>query len=71
MPQQKNISKDTILRIAEAGCFILGPAITAYFVANFTVDSYGYYYRDIEGGIAFGVFIIAIGYALRNWRRDK
>lgn len=71
MPPQKTISTNTIFKAIEAVCFTIGPAVTAYYVSSFTVDSYGYFYRDIEGGIAFGVFLIAVGYAVRNWRREK
>ncbi len=70
MATQKTIDTKTLLKSVEASCFVIGPTVTAYFIANFTVDSYGYYYRDMEGGIAFGVFLIALGFALRNWRRD-
>ncbi len=71
MSVQKTINTSTLFKTIEASCFAIGPAVTAYFVANFTVDSYGYYYRDVEGGIAFGVFLIALGFALRYWRREE
>ena len=44
-----------------AGCFVIGPAVAAYYLASFTVDAHGYYYRDTELGIAAGVFLIALG----------
>ena len=71
MSEQKTINTRTLFKTIEASCFAIGPAVTAYFVANFTVDSYGYYYRDVEGGIAFGVFLTALGFALRYWRREE
>lgn len=71
MSIQKTINTGTLFKTIEASCFAIGPAVTAYFVANFTVDSYGYYYRDVEGGIAFGVFLTALGFALRYWRREE
>ena len=71
MSAEKTINTSTLFKTIEASCFAIGPAVTAYFVANFTVDSYGYYYRDIEGGIAFGVFLTALGFALRYWRREE
>ncbi|MCZ6825945.1 MAG: hypothetical protein O7D88_00380 [Gammaproteobacteria bacterium] len=70
MPTQKTIDTGTLFKTIEASCFAIGPAVTAYYVSNFTVDSYGYYYRDVEGGIAFGVFLTALGFALRYWRRE-
>lgn len=70
MAAQKTINTKTLLKSIEASCFVIGPTVTAYYVANFTVDSYGYYYRDMEGGIAFGVFLMALGFALRNWHRE-
>ncbi|MCH7502156.1 MAG: hypothetical protein IIA10_02215 [Proteobacteria bacterium] len=69
MPPQTTIDTKTLFKTIEASCFVIGPTVTAYFVANFTVDSYGYYYRDMEGGIATGVFLTALGFALRYWRR--
>lgn len=71
MSAEKTINTSTLFRTIEASCFAIGPAVTAYFVANFTVDTYGYYYRDVEGGIAFGVFLTALGFALRYWRREE
>ena len=70
MPANNSIDTKTLFKAVEASCFAIGPAVTAYFVANFTVDSYGYYYRDVEGGIAFGVFLISLGFALRYWRQS-
>lgn len=69
MSANNSINTNTLFKAVEASCFAIGPTVTAYFVANFTVDSYGYYYRDMEGGIAFGVFLISLGFALRYWRR--
>ena len=69
MATRKTINTTTIFRAIEASCFAIGPAVTAYYVTNFTVDTYGYYYRDMELGIAAGVFLTALGFALRNWRR--
>ncbi len=71
MAAQKTINTKTLLKSIESSCFVIGPTVTAYFVANFTVDAYGYYYRDMEGGIAFGVFLIALGFAFRNWNREE
>ena len=71
MSERKTIDTDTLFKAIEASCFVIGPTVTAYFLANFTVDSYGYYYRDMEGGIATGVFLTALGFALRYWRREK
>ena len=71
MSEQKTINTNTLFKTIEASCFTVGPTITAYFVSSFTVDSYGYYYRDIEGGIAIGVFVTALGFALRYWRLEQ
>jgi len=71
MPAQKTIDTSTLLTTIEASCFTIGPTVTAYFLSSFTVDSYGYYFRDIEGGIAFGVFLTALGFALRYWRHEQ
>ena len=71
MSGQKTIDTVTIFKTIEASCFVIGPTVTAYFVANFTVDTHGYYYRDMEGGIAIGVFLTALGFALRYWRREE
>ena len=71
MPAQKTIDTSTLLKTIEACCFTIGPTVTAYFLSSFTVDSYGYYFRDIEGGIAFGVFLTALGFALRYWRHEQ
>ena len=68
MSAPKTIDTSTLFKTIEASCFAVGPTITAYFLSSFTVDSYGYYYRDIEGGIAIGVFLTALGFALRYWR---
>ncbi len=70
MSTQTTIDTQTLFKTIEASCFVIGPTVTAYFLANFTVDSYGYYYRDMEGGIATGVFLTALGFALRYWRRS-
>ena len=71
MSEPKTIDTSTLFKTIEASCFAVGPAVTAYFVSSFTVDSYGYYYRDIEGGIAIGVFLTALGFALRYWRLGR
>ena len=57
-------------RIETAG-FALGPAVTAYYLAGFRVDEHGYYYQGTECGIAVGVFLISLAYALRYWRRES
>ena len=71
MSAQNMINTSTLFKTIEASCFAIGPTVTAYYLSSFTVDSYGYYFRDIEGGIAFGVFLIALGFALRYWRREE
>ena len=71
MAVPKTIDTSTLFKAVEASCFTIGPTVTAYFVANFTVDAFGYYYRDMEGGIALGVFLIALGFSLRYWRLGK
>jgi hypothetical protein len=68
MSAQSTIPIETVWKAAEAICFTIGPAVTAYFVFGFAVDQYGYYYRDTELGIAVGVFLIALGFAVRRWR---
>ncbi|MEE8476282.1 MAG: hypothetical protein V3T01_13050 [Myxococcota bacterium] len=71
MAARKNtIDTQLLFKLIEPTCFVIGPAVTAYYLASFTVDSHGYYYRDMEIGIAAGVFLTALGYALRNWRRE-
>ena len=70
MAARTTIETATIFRTIEASCFAIGPAVTAYYLTNFTVDAHGYYYRDMESGIAAGVFLIALGFALRYWRRE-
>jgi hypothetical protein len=49
-----------LFKTVEASCFTIGPTVTAYYTANFTVDALGYYYRDMESGIALGVFLTAL-----------
>ncbi len=68
--QKSTIDTQMLFKTIEASCFAIGPAVTAYYLTNFTVDTHGYYYRDMEGGIAAGVFLIALGFALRYWRRE-
>ena len=68
--RKTTIDTQMLFRFIEASCFVIGPAVTAYYLTNFTVDTHGYYYRDMESGIAAGVFLTALGYALRNWRRE-
>jgi hypothetical protein len=63
------VELDRILKTIETVCFAIGPAVTAYYVMSFTVDSHGYYYRDTELGIGIGVFLISLAFALRYWRR--
>jgi len=69
MAAQNTVPMATILKAIETGCLALGPALTAYYLFSFTVDKYGYYYRDTEVGIAIGVFVIALGRAIRYWRK--
>ncbi len=70
MAARRTIETTNIFRTIEACCFAIGPAVTAYYFTSFTVDSHGYYYRGMEAGIATGVFLTALGFALRYWRRD-
>ena len=70
MAARTTIETTTIFRTIEASCFAIGPAVTAYYVTSFTVDTHGYYYRGMELGIAAGVFLTALGFALRYWRRE-
>ena len=62
------IETTRLMKMIEAICFAVGPPVTAYYVASFTVDQHGYYYRDMETGIAVGVFLISLAYAVRYWR---
>ena len=71
MTARDSIDTNTLLKGIEAGCFAFGPAVAAYYLSNFTVDTHGYYYRDMETGIAAGVFLVALGFALRYWRRAE
>jgi hypothetical protein len=71
MATRETIETTTLFRTIEAACFAVGPAVTAYYLTSFTVDSHGYYYRDTEFGIAAGVFLVALGFALRDWRRGS
>ena len=68
MAAHKTMQTTTILKAVETGCLALGPAITAYYLFSFTVDKFGYYYKDTEFGIAMGIFVIALGRAIRYWR---
>lgn len=68
--RKTTIETQMIFKTIEASCFAIGPAVTAYYLTSFTVDGAGYYYRNMEGGIAAGVFLMALGYALRYWRRE-
>ena len=68
--RKTTIDAQILFKTVEATCFAIGPAVTAYYLSSFTVDAHGYYYRDAEGGIAAGVFLIALGFALRYWRRE-
>ncbi|MEE8581643.1 MAG: hypothetical protein V3T33_08650 [Myxococcota bacterium] len=69
MSARKTVPTESLLKLIEAICFALGPAVTAFFLFGITVDQHGYYYRGTELGIAFGVLIISSGFALRYWRR--
>ena len=64
------IETTRLLKMIETVCIAIGPPVTAYYLASFTVDQYGYYYRDNEFGIALGVFLISLSFALRYWRRQ-
>ncbi len=68
--RKTTIDTQMLYKFIEPSCFVIGPAVIAYYLTSFTVDSHGYYYRDMESGIAAGVFLTALGYALRNWRRE-
>ena len=59
------------MKIVETICFAIGPPVTAYYLANFTVDQHGYYYRSMETGIAVGVFLISLACALQYWRSQN
>ena len=65
------IETTKLMKLTETVGFAIGPAITAYYATNFTVDQHGYYYRDMEFGIAIGVFLISLACALRYWRRQS
>ena len=65
------IETTRLMKIVEAVCLAIGPPVTVYYVANFRVDQHGYYYRDMEAGIAVGVFLISLAYALRYWRSQN
>jgi hypothetical protein len=65
------IETTRLLKMIETVCIAIGPPVTAYSLASFTVDQYGYYYRDTEFGIAVGVFLISLFFALRYWRRES
>ncbi len=69
MDPDRTVPMATVMKTIEAICIALGPAVTAYYVFGFTVDKNGYYYRDTEFGIAAGVFLISLAFALRYWRR--
>ena len=68
MASQNSVPVSSILKGIETGCMAFGPALTAYYFFSFTVDKFGYYYKDTELGIAMGVFVIALGRAVRHWR---
>ena len=70
MTARSSIDTNQLLKTIEAGCFAVGPTVAAYYLSSFTVDTHGYYYRDMEAGIAAGVFVTALGFALRYWRRE-
>ena len=65
------IETTKLMKLTETVGFAIGPAVTAYYAANFTVDQHGYYYRDMEFGIAIGVFLISLACALRYWRHQS
>ncbi len=71
MTARNSIDTNTLFRTIEAGCFVSGATVCAYFLSSFTVDTHGYYYRDMEAGIAAGVFLTALGFALRYWRHES
>jgi hypothetical protein len=64
------IETTRLMKLIEVVGFAIGPAVTAYYVTNFTVDQHGYYYRNTELGIAIGVFLISLACALRYWRHQ-
>ena len=65
------IETTRLLKMIETVCIAIGPPVTAYYLTSFTVDQYGYYYRESEFGIAVGVFLISLSFALRYWRRQS
>jgi len=65
------VELSTVQKWIEMLCFAIGPAVTAYYAASFTVDNHGYYYRDSELGIAAGVFLISLGYVVRRLRAES
>lgn len=69
MANETTVTVTTVLKTIEAMLFAVGPAVTAYFLFGFSVDKFGYYYRDTELGIAFGVLLMSSAFAIRYWRR--
>ena len=65
------IETTRLMKMIESVSFAIGPPVTAYYATNFTVDQHGYYYRDMELGIALGVFLISLACALRYWRSQS
>lgn len=69
MNAQKTIPIESLITTVGALCVAIGPAVLAYFLSSFTVDKSGYYYNDMEWGIALGVLLISAGRVLRSWPR--
>ncbi|MEE9606439.1 MAG: hypothetical protein V3U03_01775 [Myxococcota bacterium] len=67
----KGMDRVELLKRIETVGFALGPAVTVYYLAGFRVDEHGYYYKGTEFGIAVGVFLISLAWALRYWRRES
>jgi hypothetical protein len=69
MANETTVTVRAVLKTVEAVLLAVGPAVTAYFLFGFSVDKFGYYYKDTELGIAFGVLLMSSAYAIRYWRR--
>ncbi len=68
--RKTTIDTQMLYKFIEPSCFVIGPAVIANYLKSFNVHTHGYYYRDMESRNAAGVFLTALGYALRNWRRE-
>lgn len=59
-----------ILKIVQTFGYLVGPALVALNLFSFTPGRRGYFYTTgAEWGIAIGVFLIALAFVSKYWRK--